>query len=613
MNEEKRIIQLINEKVNTIKAEKKEIKATIFNELNQIEPIIEELKRVELNHEYLVNISNDKLILLEKFCFNFEIKELIVCKELLKNKNFNFSQKYVNKLNTICKNIISNFNTIKLEMLKNETKIKKISDYQNSLLELKKKVIDGCTNITAQDLQEYIDLFKHLNISQKEIIELIKYITYKYISSAEQIQTGFEIEELKETNLSEESLINLFNLYGYSFYDLGANTTEICRYGNIENIKSILEILKNNDINLNKKIGNKKIIEAKSKQLTEILLKSNGDIVLGIIEIAKKINLFKDGKIDFVYLLETPSRFLSRKKMYQKKNSIGGEGPGIIDAYGCYEDFIANVKLLKSKYEQSFNDEQFLNKVFKKCDSVFNHPHQQVLNVIKIYDLYNIEPKYYLNSLSGVNSINQAEVFDLALELDIMDYIKDNMSRAMLKADDKLFEKIVIAQRNNIPNIFKKNLRKTLTGEKTCLYFNKSYVNECITYQKLKFEKFNIKKMFNDNEIRIFEEFDKIISKQDNDDFNLALNEISTDDNSLLKSLEKYKDNEDPNIYIINNIRISRIKALRLYTTLKIMGVEPSIYSLMYILTKNSYITQEEFEKLYDTINNLISNKEKKV
>lgn len=611
MTQEQRILQIISEKNNTIKLKKKQMQDEKIKELDQFEPIIDELRKVELDHKSLVNVSNDKLYLISRFCLKSETKELIVCKELLKNDSFDFSQKYIQKLSIICKNIISNFNAIKLNMLKNETEIKKIEEYQGKLLELRKKIKDGYNNILAQDLQDFIDLFKHSDISKKEIIELVKYITYKYMEIVEQIKNDCRIEELKETNLSKEELINLFGLYGYDFNDLGNNTIELSKYGNIEKIKSILDILRKDNIDLNKKIGNNKIISSKSKQITEILLKSNADIVLGVLDVAKTIKLFKSGELDFVYLLETPSRFLSRKKIYQKKNNLGGEGTNIYDSYGCYEDFVANVTLLKDKYENSFNDGQFLNRVFKKCDSIFNYSHQQVLNVIKIYDLYQIDAQYYLNSLSGLNSVKQAELFDLALELDILDYIKDNMSKAILKVDNELFKKIAIAKRNNIPNLFKMNKRETLSGVKTCLYFNKTYVNECIAYENLTLEKYDISKIFSAEEIKIFNEFENITLKQDNNEINLALNDIENDENSLLKILEKYRDEENPSIYVINGIRISRIKVLRLYTTLKINGIHPSIYSFMYILTKNSYITQEEFNDLYSTINNLINNKEK--
>ena len=66
-------------------------------------------------------------------------------------------------------------------------------------------------------------------------------------------------------------------------------------------------------------------------------------------------------------------------------------------------------------------------------------------------------------------------------------------------------------------------------------------------------------------------------------------------------------------VYEINGIRVSKNKVLRLYHILKLNNYLITSDFMIYIMSRNSYLTQEQFERLSSGIVEIIEQGEKTI
>ena len=89
---------------------------------------------------------------------------------------------------------------------------------------------------------------------------------------------------------------------------------------------------------------------------------------------------------------------------------------------------------------------------------------------------------------------------------------------------------------------------------------------------------------------------------------NLSIENISIALRSpIIKWLDKQNEEKDPNKkniqYILNGIYISRIKVLKYFGTLLNNKYSDKIEALLYSITKDSYLTEQEFNSLRELVN----------
>ena len=72
--------------------------------------------------------------------------------------------------------------------------------------------------------------------------------------------------------------------------------------------------------------------------------------------------------------------------------------------------------------------------------------------------------------------------------------------------------------------------------------------------------------------------------------------------------LDKEYSSKQVRAYNIDGILISRYKVLRYMTTLIYNGMNESKDMLMYAITKNSFLTKEEYEKIETVVENIFQN-----
>ena len=64
-------------------------------------------------------------------------------------------------------------------------------------------------------------------------------------------------------------------------------------------------------------------------------------------------------------------------------------------------------------------------------------------------------------------------------------------------------------------------------------------------------------------------------------------------------------------LYIIDGIRVSRMKVIRYISTLLFNGLDESFDMLMYAITKNSLLTSDEYKKIETAIYELLNEKKR--
>ena len=100
--------------------------------------------------------------------------------------------------------------------------------------------------------------------------------------------------------------------------------------------------------------------------------------------------------------------------------------------------------------------------------------------------------------------------------------------------------------------------------------------------------------------------------KREGVDFS-QVNQIFGDPNSTSKINEidaRYSDPKNPLIYNINGVIISRPKFLRIYNAIIKREYDETEDLLLFALTKNSIMTQQQFDVVKNEISKLYKNKE---
>ena len=601
--------KIINNKIEEIESSKQSIVVLSKEEIDGLKSVVDLLPTTKEGSGSLLELSEENILKLEAFCTKEEIRNLLAMRVFLENPLFDFQTNLSKLLIDICNGIKYKFNsyTNSLEMLpqKQEDDDRKLK----ALKEISEKLESSIEQITSKDIEFLISILNDAKFGEVNIMNAIIEITATKLNKLSGKEEAEELLEVVETNLVEEDVKNLFEKYRYDFYSLKvADRADILKYGVLENIESILKSFIEYSFDLNKDFLGKPLISKRSTQLSKIFIHSNSN------NIVKLFNFCKDNDIELYDLLEYPSRFISRKHKYKSRTNSSDNDVNI-SKVGCLEDFIKNYDMFKAKYFKISTKEdkvEEFKRIYSKCPSIFNLANEKILTILKIYTIYGINPEDYFNALASFSKARSEEIFDLAIELGAFEYIKHNMSKVILSIDDEFFKKLAIANKMGI-SAFKYENRQLLTGGvRPSLCFETTKINKMISSNGLKFQKYELNNHFTDEELKLFNMFEKMISSDT--EFSEDYLTESNINSGIIKGLEKYIDEEDSRVYNINGIKISKLKVLRLHHTLKLNGIEDSVYSVIYILTKNSLITDDEFLNLFGVVSTLIKDipKEKK-
>ena len=643
MENKKELIQIIENQISTLEQYVSNFSIEDEEKVSRNKQIIENnLNQEEFNFNFLRELNLNELLAILPETFNNDLFNLDFYIKSLNTTKYGINMMQTPEVISHIKEILSKIaNYLKEKEEKNNTAKESIASYQTKsgeLNSLRHKIIDE-QNLDETDIEQIFTVVDSIDDKSKAIDLLIAFgenllreDQINFDNNEEEIEEYIENENKEEI---ENALINLFKKYNLEFSDFNPRDQKsLINYCNLELVDSILKLLKENDINLGEKYKNdEKIIILKSLAITEILLNGDVDVLKQIFELAKlnKILTNNNQKIDFMLLIENPSRFIKRKKRYYRKGSqtIGtGDNPPKETLIGCADDFIANFKFITSLGGDCY--ELLKHEVPVDC------PHHQILNHQKLYEIYGIDKNYYLRALSCLYfNAQPADVIDQYIEIGFFDYFKYNMSVVNLGTDSLTCYKLLYAAKYTDlepQNFF--SVRNEKKGTKLVLnnkYLNSNPVIANMTSNNCyKLTDKYIPLSEQNNTRKVYETFNNAIAKSDNSDTKIAL----TRSDSIIPVLDEYFLARDinnvpiiPNIYkfgtvTINkadgqflknwDICISRNKVIRIYNTLMQQGITDNNHkeSVMYAITKNSILTEVEYNIIYDTITKLMKRRE---
>lgn len=384
------------------------------------------------------------------------------------------------------------------------------------------------------------------------------------------------LQTLSKYSITKEEAIELFEEYNYDYSKVASELQDkILLYGNIDEMRNCFKFFQENKIDFSEK----------NDKLVNILYRTKEETIKKIIEFSETNKLPINEIIN-----STPSIFInmSKKHIMSSEPTLGGDSTPTLS--GSYEDFEKNYQLLLDLNIDA-------SKAYHDCSSFFTASNSTIMRNIECLkeygiDLRKIDAKNI--KLTALLSTSMLFTIDQFIELGEKEYCINYPSRLRFPPDSYLFYRIYFAKKNNIPIYSKLNYKDgyCLSSEIGVLKNDTLDINE-----KNKYQRTNTKK-----HVITIPSFDNYLN-----DFILNQKSIpilpSTYENPLIKSLDaNYK--QDDYSYIIGNKIISRHKVIRLFALLEDKFSDEE-QLLLYIVTYNSILDDEEFENIRQAINDL--------
>ena len=593
MNEKETLILLIKRYINHIKNNFEINNPQNFNEELCIS-LSEKIKLIKSDTSKLSVIDTKQI---KNILPNFNNDELITLEFYKSVMSTSFSMTQYD--NDILKNIIEKIGnelmsyTEKINNYKKERESKlseAIKKYQTIL-----DKINSNFDLEKDDVELIYEMLKTSNLEIENSIKIMRFIANETLRTNLVNEDEEEIQIIEDSNLSYEVLEELFNKYNFSMSMFDREEqNELQKYGNIINIEKILSKLSEYNIDISEYLVNR------STAISKMLIYSNPDLVENLFQTFIKYGIVKrdennnviyiNGKnmIDFDILLSRPSQFLKRKKKWARRDKGGKIDTNFEGPSGCQEDLIKNIEYFAKEGLD-------VGRAYEKSSYYFCLPHEHIVEVVKTFDLYGISKEKYLKTLSSFMGNNQADCIDMFIELGYLNYLKNNLSRFSLAPNSPMFYKLAKAKQLGItPRSYGKGLDSAIT------YDSRQYLG----IDKNNGSKITEQYVF-DFEGKDY--LDRIIETNPNNSISVVLEVQKKLINLLDSNYLKIEENGYPNyrLYNINGVMISRTKFLRIFNTLIVSGINPSVNSIMYALTKNSIITKEECDIVYSEITNL--------
>ena len=476
----------------------------------------------------------------------------------------------------------------------NEISEEEIIDKIKSLKILLSKLSNNDLNLITE-IDELNELMNKYNVSLQERINI--YIEINKINSKIFSNYNIEYKEqiidesiLNETNLSEEDLQSLFD-------ELKSNIKlnkfpkdmqlRLLKYGNLDKIMVIIKTIMQN-------ICIKHLL-IENEVLAKILLYSNKEIIENVIKLAQ------NNEIENI-IKEFPTIFFPAVRE-RKKINIGKGGDVATVETGSYNNFYKNIELLKELNIP-------ISKAYEDCATFFIAYHVTTRRNVEKLQMYNIslldQDSNYRKGLSVLKGSDILKNIDIAIELGLLEYIKQNISRISnfnnmyrCKLANKMYKQGQLKTKPQIYKILK-------NGQEKLLLTREFYSENSIFGDKPQdtFEKYKTAKL----EISNYNIYDGIIGNNENDN----ISNLSTSD-PIIKQLDNLY-MTDEYVYNMDGIIVSRYKVLRIYETLisnHNIDVTPDL--LLYVITMYSMLDDTELKNIKECINKITFSKQKEL
>ena len=481
------------------------------------------------------------------------------------------------------------------------TILKKINDIDMGLFnvnykELLKKVEHLFINLDLDDVDILYHLIEKEDISDDEKIKLLM-----YISNTIYERRNYYANSIYEQGMSDSECIELFKKYHYSEEDYHTLTPDnkalLKGKGVYDIVDGILKVLDDKKINLKNNCGNN-LLMGKQKNVVLMLVESNPNMVLDTInDFIEYCHLKEDEPINFYWLMIIPGRFSAREKEYkERRKKDGGTSNGKTEPRSN-DDFRKNLKYFSEMCYHIYGTKvRFLDRLMDKSNGLLlDQSHEKVLRIVEVLKLYGLREKDFFECASTIfKGKNHAHILDVAIELDCLDYLKQNQSRLGIRTIKRPFEDyLYVAKTKNLftysswTNFGNEHLDNQLQLQLSKIedYFTSHPDCISVKYEELE----SVQKQFR--------EIDNIV---DNAPFKINEIQDNIESDEYLSVLENnYKENDY--LYVVDGIRISRIKVLRVMNTL--LDKEVGSSKIAYAIARHSFLTLDEMKRIFNALN----------
>lgn len=555
-----RLKELISNRINAIKED---------NERNNdIDNLILSVDDSINDNSMIVSLDFDKLY---NYCEISDNEKKLISYYVYTKKQglFELEPSDCERLNSILLNIKDNLTSYKESLINDGNNL--LEYYENLLLKVDNFSFDN------DDIDFLVELVSDSDIDVYDFMKSLSFGVINRESIIVNVNSNDELEDVSKvvSIINAEDLFELFNRYNINYDMFDDDCKSIIEdNGNLSNIEKILEVFKSKEINVTLFIGDF------GKQIARIFAYSNEECINNVFDVVSdKVNINEF----FGTLIRFPSIFISRKKE-KSKNNNGGDYGNLDGEVGHNEDFVKNFTLLS---EYGVNIENAL----KSCPFVFDLSNSHInmaINQIKLYepqsDKLVILPRV-LKKLTSLQSF-PADALDVFIEQGCLDYVLKYPSRLILSNSMQIAYKLYYARSRGVPTsemFNSKGFKYSLSNYEDMNSFNGS---EIIKQYKPK----------NDN----FDDYDDAISRSENDDINLVNGAFSYIINALDSCF--FDPSDDIYTYKIGDVLISRVKVFRFLNTLIDKGFDINEDLLLYVITKNSILNEEEYNKIRDAL-----------
>lgn len=466
--------------------------------------------------------------------------------------------------------------------------------YKNLLSKLNNNDINLITEVDV-----IYRLMKENNFEYRQIIDILRKVNDMnsriYANYANNDKSDINLsqeDDICEDNLisynnDREKIISLFKKYNIDFMNFDENLqNNILNLGNYDEMNKILSCVSNhNDL-----LGFLNLKEYE-QILYRTLLFSSGEKINEVIESALKNNVPQIFKIYPTILYPT-----IKDKNIRTKKDVGDFQHKSFEKTGALNYYLENVKILE---EIGYP----IDLAFKKCSSFFVHSPKKVRRNLQYLKMYNIsicnEDGSFKSFLSTLKSDNLIDNIDISIENGTYEYCKQNLSRLgwdiipyRVKCNEKLKKNHDLRAIDNPFIVFRNKTEKLAL--KLPFYQTNSEI-----FGKTKEDVFALYDAINhgSDETIIYDELVRL-GNIDN------ISTIALDDEYIMYLENNYKENEY--MYNINGVIVSRYKVLRYYSSLiKQDDINPSEDLIMYVVTLNSMLDQEELNNVYQNIHKI--------
>jgi len=586
-------ISLNNSKKESLNITSKDIKVSFNKDVKTyIISLLEELISSKEDDNELIVESDDRVVALRELCKkikdNFDIfltvypdtirntmediwtnkeidnylNKLSIPLAVIKGKKQGLSLTFDDEDIAIINDFVETLSKKADELGEQTVKVKQIPTQENKEVEEIKNTISKL-KIANKDLLELEDFELIINILESkqdfeyiiEVINMLNALNLKKLCKEEALK---EVEEenksvkiisKKKTVTKAEitAMESLLSKYGFHFQAFSPKLIEeLIKSSSFEHVEEIASYIDN------------------SKSLSFL---KDYTIVRGNSALDKQIQEIKCSQIFFILtysnieILENFEEIAQRDslnlndifaipKVFASKNNE--------DLSGTYENFIINEKYLKDEYPE------ILHPIMERCSFILGTDGYLFRNNIELTNLYGMSVE---KDSKGIMPS------PLALTVNNFDY---------------LIDRFIEAQDYDYIECYRYQLE---TNAMAALH---------LKYLKLK-DIDIVKKEY----INIFDCLDEELDEYLD---NLSIENISVALRSpIIKWLDKQNEEQDPNKkniqYILNGIYISRIKVLKYFGTLLNNKYSDKIEALLYSITKDSYLTEQEFNSLRELVN----------